>query len=220
MKQAIYTVLVLMAISFMGNALAEDVKVVAAVTDDDKKAFLLSVGTHYNVKDKVIAYARKKGVPHDELPVLFYIAKKANAKPEVLIDLRRSGKSWMEITRILGLSPEIFHLSVTTTPTHPYGKALAHFKNKAKKDWIKINLADGDIVRLTNLRFLSAVHGITPTEAAKLKAKNKCVFSFHKALKKHRKAVKHKKNQVKKATKIKRHHKVKKAILHKKKPKK
>jgi hypothetical protein len=47
---------------------------------------------------------KEKHIPDEELPVVLFIAGRAHVAPATVIDLRLSGKTWMDISPYFGLS--------------------------------------------------------------------------------------------------------------------
>lgn len=143
-------------------AFAQNVSTGISVTNGHLNSFYLSVGDYYHVPESRVAYVRDHYHMHDEeLPVLFFLASRAHVDPQLIIDLRiRNRMSWLDITFHFGLTPEIYYVPVKRVGP-PYGKAYGHYK-KHKKNYSKVVLADGDVVNLVNLRFMSDYHGVAP----------------------------------------------------------
>jgi len=57
----------------------------------------------------------------------------------------------MDIALHYKLSPEIFYVHFDRDPGPPYGRAWGHFRNRERREWGKIRLADDDIVNVVNL---------------------------------------------------------------------
>jgi hypothetical protein len=165
---------------------ADDFKFCLSVRDEGKRSFYLAVGSHYKASDKSIAMVKKKGIPDDEMPVVFHLSAQAGVKPEALIAMRLTGKTWADITLHFGLGASIYYVPFRTIPGPPYGKAYGYYKNKPRKDWNKIILSDSDVVHLVNLKFMSKHHGFSPDEVVKFKGKEKNFISIHQNLKKNK----------------------------------
>jgi hypothetical protein len=164
-----------------------DVNVGMSVDEDGIKGFYLAIGEHYTVPEKEIVYVRKKNIPDDDLPVVFYLASRSGVSSKRIIELRLSGKSWMEITLHLGLHAGIFHVPFNGDPGPPYGKAYGHFKNKPKKKWREIHFVDVDIVNLVNLRFMSNYYGCSPEFVVKMRKQGKSFTAINAEAKKQKK---------------------------------
>lgn len=146
-----------------------DVNAGISLDGDGIKGFYLAIGDHYNVSQDQIIVVRQRNIPDEELPVVFFLARRVGVAPDVIIKLRLGGMSWMEITADFGLSPEIYYIPVAIDPGPPYGKAYGHFKNRDRHEWGRIWLADADIVNFVNLRFISEHYKYSPEDVIKLR---------------------------------------------------
>lgn len=99
-----------------------------SIGDEGLRGFSLSVGDYYRVPQREVAIIRERGIPYEELPVVYSIAGRARVAPEIIVALRLGGMSWMDITLRHGLSPEIFYVPVSVSQGPPYGKAYATIK--------------------------------------------------------------------------------------------
>ena len=187
MRRLILSLFVLLALVwFWMPAAKADVSLGVNITDDGVKSFHLAIGDYYHVPEKEIVVVRERHIPDNELPVVFFLAARAKVAPGVIIDLRLKNKSWMEITRHFGLGADVYYVPVKQVSGPPYGKAYGHFKNKNKKDWGTIRLADADIVNFVNLRFVSEHYGYSPDEVIKMRAGGKTFVNINTELKKNK----------------------------------
>jgi len=159
------------------------VEVGLSIDEDGIKSFHLAIGEHYGVKEKEVVVVREKRIPDEDLPVVFFLAKHANVTPSVIVKLRLSGNSWMQIATQFGLTAELFYVKFDRDPGPPYGKAWGHFKKHKRADWHKVKLVDADIINLVNLKFAVARHGCTPAEVVKMRAKGGGFVNIHKKAK-------------------------------------
>lgn len=165
-----------LSLMFIGLGVTEsraDVNIGLSIGDDGIKGFYLAIGEHYKVAEKEVVVVKKRRVPDEELPVVFFLAVRTGVAPKMIIDLRLKGMSWMDVTLHFGLNAEIFYVPVKVKPGPPYGKAYGHFKNKPKKKWGEIRLVDADIVNFVNLKFISERYGYSPDEVIKMRQKGK-----------------------------------------------
>lgn len=178
-----FFLLAFLVVLSLGNPCKADVDVGVSIGDDGIKSFYLAIGDHYNVPEKDIIVVRKKSIPDDQLPIVYFLARKAGVSPEVIIKLRLGGKSWWEITVHFGLNAGIYYVPVKSNPGPPYGKAYGHFKNKKKAEWNKIILTDIEIINFVNLRFISEHYGYSPDEVIKMRANGKSFIAINKEAK-------------------------------------
>jgi hypothetical protein len=192
MQKATLLVAILLLFAALPGARAGDVSVSAGIriSDSSVKGFHLAVSNHYRVEERTVLLARKRKIPDDHLPVVFFLAQRAQVSPDVIVSLRLGGMSWMAITAKYGLTAGIYHVPVTADYGPPYGRALGHFKNRKRSAWGKIQLADDDIVSLVNIKFLAAHHGCTPDAVIKMRQKGDGFIQLHGRAKAHRAKVK------------------------------
>ena len=155
-----------------------------SIGDDGLKGFYLSIGDYYKVPQREVLIIKGRKIPDEEIPVVLFIAKKANVTPKTIINLRISGKSWMDITFHFGLSPEIFYVPVREVKGPPYGKAYGHFKKKPKKEWKSIVLGDDDVINFVNLKFTSEYHNCSPEEVIRMRKEGKSFVEINGKVKK------------------------------------
>lgn len=139
------------------------------IDQDGLKGFYLAIGDHFKVAAEQIDVAREERIADEELPVVFFLAKRSGVAPDVIIKLRHSGKSWMEITTDFGLNAGIFYVPVSGNPGPPYGKAYGHFRSRGRSDWGHIWMSDDDVVNFVNLRFISEHYDYSPDEVIKMR---------------------------------------------------
>jgi hypothetical protein len=170
----------------IGSARAQ-VDVGISLGEEGLRGFYLGVGEYFRVPQREVIIIREKHVIREkhihveEMPVVYLIARKARVEPVHVIDLRRRGTSWLDITIHYGLSPEIYHVHLPPTVRvgPPYGKAYGHYKKKPKKEWKTIVLDDDDVINLVNLKFVSEHYGHPAVEVVKLRSKGKDFVVIH-----------------------------------------
>ena len=158
-----------------------------SITEEGLKSFYLAVGDYYKVPEREVVLIRKRRMPDDEIPVVFFIARSAGVSPATIIELRLGGKSWMDITFHFGLTAGIYYVEVQEVKGPPYGKAYGYFKKTPRKQWKKIVLADDDVVNLVNLKFVSEHFGYSAGEVIKMRAKGKSFVGIHDKMRKAKK---------------------------------
>jgi len=142
-----------------------------SIDDEGLRGFHLAIGEYFHVPEREVVVVRERKIPEEELPVIFFLARKVHVEPKVIVDMRLGGKSWMQITLHYGLSPEIFYIVLKEDPGPPYGKAYGYFKNRKRTEWAHIALADNDIINLVNLRFVSEHYRYAPEEIVRLRGR-------------------------------------------------
>lgn len=195
----VVTVFVLLSLQMLwpgGNRCRADVDVGLSIGDGGIKGFYLAIGEHYKVPEKQIVVVREKKIPDEELPVVFFLARRAEVAPDVIIKLRLGGKSWMGICAHFGLTAEVFYIPVKRAPGPPYGKAYGHFKNKKKNKWGTIRLTDTEIVNFVNLKFISEHYGCSADDVIKMREKGSSFVAINAEVKKNKGQEKKKSGQL------------------------
>jgi hypothetical protein len=136
--------------------------------------FHLSVGEYYDVPEREVVVIRDRGIDDDELPVVFFLARRAHVYPNAIVDLRMRGMSWMDITLHFGLYPDIYYVPVPVYVYEKYPHAWGHYKKYPKKnDWRKIRLRDADVVNQVNLIFMRDHYRYNPGRVIKYRSEGK-----------------------------------------------
>ena len=166
-----------------------------SIGNEGVNGFHLSVGEYYRVPEREVIVVRKRGIPDDELPVVFFLAGRARVAPGAIIDLRLGGMSWTDITLRYRLSPEIYYVPVNGGKIGPpYGNAYGHYKKHPKNEWNKIRLADRDVVNMVNLKFMSEHYGYPPEKVMQMRGEGRQFVAINESIQKekHGKNGKHK----------------------------
>ena len=151
---------------------------------DGIEGFHVSVGDYYHVPDRNVIVVGERGIPDDELPVVFYLAMRAHVSPEVIVDLRLGNMSWMDITVRFGMHPDIYYVPVKVSRQGPpYGRAYGYYKKHPKGDWKKLVFTDADIINQVNLKFLTEHYGYAPEKVMKARSDGKSFKSIDKDIK-------------------------------------
>jgi len=141
--------------------------------------FHVAVSNYYHVPEREVIVVRERRIPDDELPVVFFIAQRANVPVARIVDMRLRGTSWWDISVRFGLGADTYYVPVTVVRSGPpYGRAYGHYK-KPKQQWNAIALTDGDVVNLVQLRFISDHYHIAPDRVIEMRERNVDFISIH-----------------------------------------
>jgi hypothetical protein len=192
----IFAAVAILALSFAQPSLATTQwNLGVSIGNEGVNGFQFSVGEYYRVPEKEVVVVRKRGIPDEELPVVFLLATRARVAPGAIIDLRLGGMSWMDITLRYGLSPAIYYVPVNGGKIGPpYGNAYGHYKKHPKNEWKKIRLPDRDVVNMVNLKFMSEHYGYPPEKVMQMRAEGRQFVAINDSIQKekHGKNGKHK----------------------------
>jgi hypothetical protein len=151
-----------------------------SVGSEGLRGFHFSIGEHYRVPERDIGFARQRGIPEEELPVVFYLAAKAQVASAAVLDLRLKGLSWMDITVRYGLSPEIYYVPVKTVKKGPpFGKAYGYYQKHPRQGWKKLKFRDDEIINQVNLKFASDYYGYAPDRIMEMRGEGRDFVYIH-----------------------------------------
>jgi hypothetical protein len=172
----------LLVFAGMGAASA-GVAVGVAVGNQGQANFYLALGDYYRVPQKQIVVVRQSRIPDEELPVVFFIAKKARVSPDAIVRMRLARKSWVDIARFYRLSPDVFYVNVKR-PGGPYGRAYGYYDYRKYKrhEWNNVRFSDSDMVNFVNLRFLSEHYRCQPDEVVQWRSGGKRFYEINENL--------------------------------------
>jgi hypothetical protein len=160
--------------------LQADVKMGVAVGDQGLSNFYLSVGDYNKVPQPNVVAIRQQGIPDEELPVVFFLASKANVPYGEIVKLRLKHMGWLKIALKYRLDPGIFYVPVNgEVKGRVYGKTYGYFHGRPQNKWNKIKLSDEEVVNNVNLRFVSEHYGYDPDEVIRLREGGKSFITIN-----------------------------------------
>lgn len=154
MKKILFLTFLMLAAS----CLASRADVAAGVSVNNAgTSFFISIGDYFSATQNDVSAVRERGIPDEEIPVVFFLARKAEVAPATIMELRLRGESWQLITASYGYGAEIFYVPVEPNAevAPPYGHAYGYYRDKPRKEWNRMSLQDSEIINLVNLKFLS-----------------------------------------------------------------
>lgn len=186
-------VILLSAIIFISVNIADAaIEFSVSAEDEEGNNFYFAIGDYYKVPQQDVIIIKERHIPDEEIPVVFFVAKKARVAPAAIIDLRLRGRTWMDIILHFGLSPEIFYVPLNFAKIGPpYGRIHGYYKHP-KSYWRKLRLLDDDVIDLANLRFLHEYYKYPPEEVLKMRVKGKNFVAIHNNIHKEKKGPKEK----------------------------
>jgi hypothetical protein len=134
------------------------------------ESFYLDVSNYYQVPQAQVIMVRDRHIPDEEIPVVLFLATRAHVGPELIVQQRLGGRSWMDIALFYHLDPGIFYVPFQRDPGPPYGHAYGYYRHAKKNHWNKIRLGDADVVNFVNTRFVSEHYGYSPDEVARYRS--------------------------------------------------
>ncbi len=135
--------------------------------------YYYSVCEYYGVPEREIILIRDRGIPDEDIPVVFFIAQRAHVAPIRVIDMRSRGESWMDISLHFGLGPEVYYVPMEEVSGPPYGRAYGYYRNRPRAEWKAIRLSDNDVVNFVNLRFVTEHYSYAAPDVIRMRSKGK-----------------------------------------------
>lgn len=129
--------------------------------------------------EPLIVRLLEQGLPHEHLPVVGLLSRRAEAPPERILALRGEGLSFLDISIRLGLGPEIFHVPIAANPGPPYGKAWGYYKKTPRARWNTIVLSDREVVDLVNLKLCVDHYRVAPERVIDLRRRGQGFAAIH-----------------------------------------
>jgi hypothetical protein len=142
-----------------------------SISDDGPNSFYLAIGQTYGIPQQEVVVIHERRVPDDEIPVVFFIANRAHVRPEIVVERRLAGDSWMDITLFYHLDPAIFYLEYDGDPGPEYGRVYGYWRHP-RNEWGRLRFEDDDIVKMVNLRFVSNHYHMRPEEVMRLRGEH------------------------------------------------
>jgi len=139
LKALVGTAVIILAVAVIN--VRADVRFGISADDSGLNGFYMSVSEYNRVPHRDVIAVRNHGIPDEELPVVFFLASKANVRPEAVYRLRLQRMSWMEVALRLRLNHDIFY---TQRAYHRRG------------------LSDIEIIRIVNINTISNYHNCRP----------------------------------------------------------
>jgi hypothetical protein len=133
--------------------------------------YQLAVSDYFKVPAHDVAVIRDRRIRDEDLPVVLFVAQRAELAPSTVVDLRLRGYSWWDISARYHLGPEVYYVPFAGTPGPPYGNAYGYYQ-RPRSQWNTIVLTDADVVNLVNLRFLTEHYHVSPQRVMELRGRS------------------------------------------------
>lgn len=143
--------------------------------------FHRAVREELGLPEPLIVRLLEAGTPDEQLPVVGLLSRELGQTPDRIVELHRTGLSFLDITLRFGRGPEIFYVPITVDPGPPYGNAWGYYKKTPRSRWNTIRLTDGEIVDLVNLRVAADHYRVAPERIVELRRKGKPFGDIHRA---------------------------------------
>ena len=96
-----------------------------------------------------------------DMVVALHLARVSGVDLEIILDWRRGGLTWYDVTHRCRQDTYIYHVDLPSDPGPPYGRAWGYWRQHPKRD---LRLSDDEIRHFTTLRALSDYSRRAPSE--------------------------------------------------------
>lgn len=135
------------------------------------EAYFRAVGHHFRVPVTEVKVLSAWDLPADHVAVVLFLARRTGVSPDALVSRHRSGDSWAEVGRGLGLDAGDFHVPLPEgAALGPLAAAYRRFASTPPSGWSAVELSDPDVVALVNIRFIGAELGVPPLRVLEVAA--------------------------------------------------
>ncbi len=166
-----------------GSARSGGLDLGISVDDGKVKGFYLGVQDYYRVPEREAHVIRERRLPDDEMPVAFFIARRARVAPGEVIEMRLQGRSWMDITYRYRLDPDIFYVPVRSERLGPpYGHAYGQYRHERGRRRFEGRFSDEDAINMVNLRFLSERYKTPPENIIRMRSEGRSFVDIDREL--------------------------------------
>jgi hypothetical protein len=136
--------------------------VVAQGTQD---AYFRAVAGFFDVPPSEVAILGDWPLPPDEIPVALFLARRAGVSPEAVVQLRRGGRDWAQLSARYRVDAAQLYVPLPdAAPAGVLQEAYDHYRAIPAASWSQVPLGDRDVVGLVNLRLLAQTLRMDPAE--------------------------------------------------------
>jgi len=149
----------------IGQAMARADTAVQVRVENSEFEFGFLYGDFYRV-DAPTVQRCTRAMSEPDFLVALHLARVSGTKLAIIVDWRRNGLSWFEITHRCKLDTGVFFVDLPADPGPPYGRAWGHWHKKQKGE---MRMADEEIRALVELKALSEHSGKAPGDVLRLR---------------------------------------------------
>jgi hypothetical protein len=155
------------------NAIAQIPAATAQKTGSDPAQLFATVADRYAVPAPNVQAVAAKGLPADEVVMVYFVAENSVAQPDQIVADRLAGKSWRQIAMAAGLQPEQFYYPMPNSAARPpfvNVYAVYHRVPRDRWTWDQLQLTDADLANLANLQLLASSDGRPAADVVRMRS--------------------------------------------------
>ena len=168
------------ALVLSAGRLSAQVQVGLSVSDGQVRNFSLAIGDYYQVPEREVVVVRERGIPEEEVPVVYFIARHSHYQPDAIIRMRLRGESWAQVSDDCGVPRDAYVVEGVSGP--PYGNAYGYYKHHPRR----VVYDDEAIVRSVNVRFLADRYNCAPAEVVRMRGNGRSFVALNDDFRAHR----------------------------------
>ncbi|HTK82747.1 MAG TPA: hypothetical protein VL633_10680 [Bacteroidota bacterium] len=158
-----------------GKAQAQGASFGITIANGQVQGFHMAIGDYYRVPANDITYIQRQGICDEEIPVVLYMSQRSGYSPDDIIQMRRQGVSWGEISDRCGIDQAYYNQDGYTQTGYyetgrpsgpPYGKAWGYWKKRPRR----IMVSDACVVSTINANFLANRYHRNSAEVLRLRS--------------------------------------------------
>ena len=141
----------------------------------DPEAMRLVMGSFFHLPASQISrFEADIAFPDLNVPVALFVSQHAHVSVDLILQWRREGQPWLQISNRLKLAPTIYFLPISERKMGPpYGNAYGYYWKHKKDKRVQIVLSDREIADLVHLRISSSYFGLPASQIIGLRAGGK-----------------------------------------------
>ena len=118
-------------------------------SDGNLRGFNIAVGGYDRMPPGNYAWMRRAGLPEEEIPVVFFIARHTGWELRSIVRLRLGGLSWWDVSHRCGLDPALYGLPYRSDPGYSLRGPHEQWHDKYKFRERHV-FSDADIIGAVN----------------------------------------------------------------------
>jgi hypothetical protein len=121
------------------------------------RSFDFATSNYYHFPPRDVVWVREHGIPENEIPVVFYIARYSGWEPMTIVRMRLNGLSWGDISLRCGIGPGIYGLPFRVMAGTLHGTSYVNWRSE--NDRMRgYNYTDRDIIGGVHREFAMGHH--------------------------------------------------------------
>ncbi len=139
-------------------------------------SFHTALKDYFKVSEQQIYSCQQSGIQDEELPVVFFIAQRANVDPDAVVVVHSSGLNWMQVAAHFHLNPWIFFIPIQgDLKNTPYARGYSYYQSRKQR----VDLTDNEIINFVNLKFISEHYDRAPQEIVQMRTAGKSFWDIN-----------------------------------------